>query len=184
MELFKYPYDQRFGVDKTAGLIQFASSGPNQEQTEEFVNMTGDYDSNATDFIVKPPPTRYFSIWRAIITIKDGGSFDADSYGNGIALANGISIFNKIDGIEYPAIPIPIRTNGEWATYCYDITLHSFGTGDSYLSIRWTFTKHGGPIWLSGDLDQSFIVRLSDDFSDLTGHKMLVQGLQGNLDDA
>lgn len=137
---------------------------------------TGSIDMNVNGsvtpvtFKVTAAANELLIVNRAIIFIKDSGSLDADSYGNGLALTNGITgSVIKSDATEIPMFgQHPVKTNGDWAAYCYDIADHSFGIGDSILSARYTFTRDGGPIGLMpGD---SLEVYINDDLTGLTGH--------------
>jgi len=46
-----------------------------------------------------------------------------------------------------------IKTNSQWARYCYDVAHQEYGAAPTaYVSVRWTFAKSGQPIRLVGGL--------------------------------
>lgn len=115
---------------------------------------------------------------RMIVFIKDTGTFDADLYGNGAVLTNGILVkvvyadgsddLDLLDGL-------PIKTNGEWQGLCHDFNHNKIGTGDEVASVRWTFAKSGAPLVLeTGD---SFQVTIQDNLTVLTDHRFQIQGI-------
>jgi len=118
------------------------------------------------------------TVHRLLAYIRDTGSFDAGAYGNGITMANGIEIALvgsdgaiKIDLLD----GIPIKSSGDWARQCFDIDHQSFGQGDDFMTVRWTFTKTGMPLSV-GPLE-SIRVTINDDLTDLVEHKFQFQGL-------
>lgn len=140
------------------------------------VQAIGDFSGASVDFFITPPENIRFDINRILIQIVDMGPVDAGSYGNGITLTNGIS-FLLLDGstvLQDFMVGLPVLTNGDWGRFAFDIIDTSFGTGENYVSARWTFTRGGGPIKLN---NLSFAARLNDDFSGLVAHTFLVQGV-------
>ncbi len=118
---------------------------------------------------------------RVIIHLTDAGSFDADSYGNGITLTNGINVTlrDTDDTLLATLTPSPIKTNGQWAGQCHDFSTHTFGTGNNHASVRWTFNKYtpGGIRLLPG---QHLDIEFEDDYSGLITHMYL---FEGHIDD-
>lgn len=138
----------------------------------------GDYSAAATDFLIAPQePDETIKVARVIVQIADTGTVDAGSYGNGIALTNGIRLL-LLDGANIQTDYMdgfPVLTNGTWARVSYDVAATAFGAGENYVSVRWTFTKGGSAITLRQG--QSLAMRLNDDFSNLNSHTFCVQGL-------
>lgn len=144
-------------------------------------SATGEYHDagdGAEIFYIQPPAGGVYRLARMLPFVEDVGSFDSGSYGNGITLANGISIrvqndsgtiLDLLDGL-------PIQLNTHWARICYDMTISSFGQGNEYLHARWTFAKSGQMIRLVGDNNERLEVVLNDDFSDLVSQYFMVQG--------
>ena len=125
-------------------------------------------------FKIIPVAGEILYINRMIWTLSDTGSIDSGGFGNGVALTNGIKFeFKGLVGtageFTYPqATFLPIKTNGEWVRYCgVDVKVSTFGTGDEYLSARYTFTKDSpnDPPWLSNDRLEELWVTVQDDLS-------------------
>jgi hypothetical protein len=142
--------------------------------------MTGDYSdlgAGQTIFFYQPPSDKKFFAHRMIIWIKDAGNPDADKYGNNITLANGIQVRIQNDSGTVNALTKSnVKTNGEWAVLCYDVKELAFGVGDVMIVVRWSFDRAGIPLSIYGLENERLEVVLNDDFSDLTGHRMMVQG--------
>jgi hypothetical protein len=157
-------------------LYQFLSK--NGEGTG-VINAIEDYSGAADRFFIKPPKGKVYRIERMIVTIRDTGSMDSGGYGNGSALTNGLRLVkeNK-DGEVYDYTGgQTIKTNAQWAGYCYDLSLLQFGLGDEFINIRWTFAKSGAPITLDSATDDQLSLIVNDNLSALTGHTFNMQGV-------
>ncbi len=140
-------------------------------------NAVGNYSSTATPFYIQPAANQTFYLARMLITVRDSGAFDAEEYGNGIALTNGITVTIHHDehGELYDLTDgEPIKSNTDWGTRCYDVDVKTWGTGDEVLLGRWTFEKAGEPLVLNAP--RSLRVNLNDNLSGLVGHYFVVQG--------
>ena len=114
---------------------------------------------------------------RVIVSIGDATITDSSKYGGINALTNGIelSVRHSDDSLIETLTPFPIKTNGDWARICYDtVVLAGLGVGTDYVAIRWTFSKSGHPIVLSGG--QYIEVVAQDDFTGLDNHSFFFQG--------
>lgn len=147
------------------------------------INAVGDYLASLTEFAIAPPAGKVFSIARMIVTVRDTGSFDSGSYGNGLTLVNGISVEKRtgvVNGasslVQSLTDPVKIETNTDWGSYCYDIGVSNFGQGDEVMLVRWTFARAGVALRLDGDANEYLAVRLNDDFTGLVGHVFNMQG--------
>ncbi len=138
---------------------------------------TGNY-ATATSFILQPPPGQVYLLSRFVVKIGDDGPVDAGSYGNGITLTNGITVNMRDDSgvIVDMTDGSPVLTNGEWATFSYDVTNTDFGAGLNYVLCRWTLAKAGASVCLVGDNNERLEVVLHDDFTGLATHTFLAQG--------
>jgi len=136
----------------------------------------GDYSSAAEDFYIQPGANETYEIHRLIVRIADSGAPDAGKYGNNITLTNGISVHLEGGITRDLTDNMPVLSNGDRSKLCYDVNVISWGTGDDYVGVRWTFSKSGAPITLRGSISDKLIVRLNDDFSNLVGHTFMVQG--------
>lgn len=139
-------------------------------------------------FYVKPAAGVIFRVKRLLVTVRDTGSLDADSYGNGITLTNGIrAVVGVGDPASSPTISVdlsgglPILTNADWGRYTLDLIFSNFGQGDEYLSARFEATNNKAAqydgVILAGDDDVFFGVEVHDDLSGLVQHLFFVQGV-------
>jgi len=134
------------------------------------VQMNVDGSTIPVEFLVTPDTQEILLVNRLVVSVRDSGGLDAGLYGNNVILVNGIEIGIKRDGVVIEDLTLghPIKTNADWGLFCYDVTEVSFGAGDNYLGIRWTFTKDGAALRLNkGD---SFFMKISDNLTALTGH--------------
>ena len=139
-------------------------------------NAVGDYSGAVQDFCRVIPDNERMSVYRLVIHIEDTGNFLAGGYGAGAALTNGIHIsytqgplvVDFDDGVE-------TKTNAGWSRMAYDVTDHTFGSGNNYLAVRLSFDKMGSPIILgAGD---RFNVELNDNLTGIVAHYFTIQGL-------
>lgn len=146
-------------------------------------NHNLDYSGANAEWLRLGPnnPGDVLVIHRMIVTYSDVGTMDANKYGNNITVPNGIQLrmsrdpgqsvlYNLTDGFA------PVKTNGDWMIYCFDQNHQPYGVGDEYISMRWTFSKTGKPVWLHYSEGHMLELNLRDDFSGLTSHRFLFQG--------
>jgi len=144
---------------------------------------TGTYAVD-TDFYIEPladETNLIYRLERLIVTVKDTTGMDADKYGNGITLTNGIYVLvEDSEGLLYSLTDPdkPILTNGDWSHYCYDADVKTWGTGNEHLVVRWTFRKHGDSVNLRSWRGEKLVVRLKDTFTGLLDHTFTVEGLE------
>lgn len=140
-------------------------------------NAIGNY-ATATEFKIVPPSNQIYVLERLIVHVLDGGAFDAEKYGNGVTLTNGIGIWKRNgsgDLTDY-CDSVPVVSNADWGRMCYDVTYLDIGTGDKAMNVRWTFSKAGQPVRLDGPNGEYFTAELEDNFSGLTAHYFMIQG--------
>lgn len=136
-------------------------------------DLIGNY-AVATDFYITAPAGKRLYITRININVRDAGSLDSATYGNGIVLTNGVKLIEKIGAVENQ-LGIPIITNSDYSLLAgVDVKPLEFGIGDSYLAVRFTFERLGRPIILTEN--DRLIIRLQDNFTGLTGHRFMAQG--------
>ena len=146
------------------------------------VEALGNYAS-ITDFWIEPPDDEMWVISRMMVQVRSGSAMRAERYIPSAALTNGVKLIHREDSTEYDLTSqSPILTLAEWGSYCFDTRYDSFGAGDVFFSVRWSFNKSGTYLNLDGGNDDRLIVRLNDDFSTLTSHRFIFQGfkLQGS----
>lgn len=137
-------------------------------------NAVGNYVS-ATEFYISPAVNKTLEIHRLLVHLTDTGSLDANTYGNGVVLTNGIQI-SLTNGTGTRFITTnPITNNGDWGSQCYDSQALVFGQGDESLNARWTFTRAGVPLTLTSPSHRLSVI-LNDDFTGLNEHVFTVQG--------
>lgn len=138
-------------------------------------------DFNATPDIwrIAPPAGSIYRLARLIICIEDGQGFRAGHYGSlGAALANGITVrTHDGDNVLVPLDgSLPVKTNAQWGSLCYDVDLKEWGAGNELLLVRWTFRRAGQYLRLDGDANEELQVLFSDDLTGLVTHRYFVQG--------
>ena len=143
------------------------------------INANSDYSSGgsgSTEFFIAPPTGSAYRIHRLIVFVEDVGSFDSGFYGNSVVLGNGMTV--TIESGSTTLVDLtnghPITTNSSWAHFCHDLTVFTFGTGNEFMSVRWTFAKSGTPVRLENP--ERLVVTLNDDLTGLVAHHFLVQG--------
>jgi len=150
------------------------------------VDAIGDYSSSEGIFYITPPAGHKYFISRIIVFIEDIGAFDSGKYGKDLVLGSGVNLTSTVSGNTRSLTPIPVLTNSQWGQYCYDISLHSFGGGqvNGVMVVRWTATKALPPGLDALDANILMLhendvleMHLNDDFSNLVGHRFIVQGV-------
>ena len=129
------------------------------------INMNVNGSVTPQEFKVTAADDELLEIKRLIFFVRDDRGFDAAGFGAGVALANGIEIYKEFDNGDTINLMTQksIKTNCDFAAYCYDVTLWEFGLGDEFLAARYTFTKDGASIILRpGD---SVVCQINDNCS-------------------
>ncbi len=145
------------------------------------LNANGDYSGATQDFYILPPPKRVYYITRLLVFVEDSIGFHTGEYGNiGGPLANGITVEvrNASELLLDLTKGVKIQTNSDWTRHCYDTEVRTWGAGNEYLAVRWTFARAGTTVRLRGNLYERLTVRLNDDLSSLMGHFFVAQGWQ------
>jgi hypothetical protein len=154
--------------------------GLTADGTNENANVNGAV--TAVPFYRGPPTGEIWAIHRMIVEIEDNATFTADNYGGVSTLTNGVElevregttgalILDVLDSEDITSI-------ADWAAHCYDMTEHTFGSGNNFAVARFTFANAGRPIVLDGDRGEVLIARVNDDLSGLVNHKFMIQGHQ------
>ena len=142
------------------------------------IQATGNY-ATPTIFSLQPATGTRLLLARLIIKIGDNGTVDAGSYGNGISLTNGIIVRLQNDSgtISDLTDGDPVFTNGDWATFSYDVQNTEFGAGLNYVNCRWTLQRAGALVELDGNKNERIEVVLEDNFTGLESHTFVAQGI-------
>jgi len=141
-------------------------------------NANGDFSVTPKTFFIQPPATQIFRISRLLINIRDTGSLDTGNYGNNITLTNGIQIklVDDFSTLLDLTDGLPIFTNIDWNKYCFNLDISTFGAGDQYLNLRWSFFRGQTILRLKGANNERLEAQLNDNFTSLVQHFFLVQG--------
>ncbi len=141
------------------------------------INVNGDYSSAAEDFYYQATVTS--NIARLIVIIEDSGSFTAENYGGISTLSNGMRLFLE-DSDSNSEIALDggsaIKSNAHWGGLCYDVDRKSWGAGNDFLLVRFSFDKAGACLCL--DAGEKIILRANDDLSGLILHQFMIQGME------
>lgn len=172
-----------------APVVANASDGPTKTPLFRHLDTNGDgtgtivangnYSGAAEIFYIQPGAGEIYRLQRMIVSLEDTNGFSAQEYGNlGSALTNGITVRVQNDsGTVYELTDgDPVKTNAKWGAFCYDVDLKTWGAGDEFLLVRWTFSRTGQPMRLVGDNNERLEVVLNDDFSGLVDQTFIVQG--------
>ncbi len=164
-----------------------SSTGSQREQIFQYLdsvgdgsgttNLVGDYSGGATVFKIAPGAGEVFRLARMIGFVEDGGSFDSGYYGNAITLTNGIALNHDYGAGTVDMMGgLTVKTSGDWAGLCHDVTHSNFGSGNEFITVRWTFSKTGQYVRLDGDAGDELRMTLHDNFSGLVNHRFMIQG--------
>lgn len=173
-------------------IYQRIDRGPHARQREslyEYLDSVGDgtgwFDAitdcsgASVPLLIAPPAGKNYRLWRMLPFVRDTGSLDADGYGNGGPLVNGIAIEGQSHGIPFSITGRRnLKTNASWARLCHDVRALTFGLGDEVLTARFSFFKAGIDIELVGDRGDYLRVVLNDSFTFLNEQTFQVQGFQ------
>lgn len=138
------------------------------DETGNF-NMNVDGSVTPQEFKITPPDDKTYYVHRMIGIIKDAGSFDSGGFGNGAALTNGCELWfydAPMDTYRLMTNQHTIKQNVDFAAYCYDLTVHPWGSGDQALVWRFTMTRDGAPFKLRRN--DSLVWRINDNLTGLS----------------
>lgn len=162
----------------------FVCVDPERCPDSAFLTMVGqpdridanlDFSTTPADFVLQPDPGVEYLIGCLHVMVQANGRFRAEGYGAGRnPLTAGISVMFRHAGHDHNlTCSHPIRCNGDWAGYCFDTDVKSWGPGDEILVARWSFCDEtaGHPVYLAGDTNDEFRVCLNDDLTGLVKHR-------------
>lgn len=130
---------------------------------------------------ITPPVGMVYVVTAVMVWIKTAGKMKAHQYGNGPALANGITMGIMRDGevITDTTDGVPVKTNIDWMhigrRFEY-IEGPALGVDPSYWLSWWEYIAVGEPAFLDGTLLTEFVMFMNDDFSHLLEHYFIVFG--------
>jgi len=137
-----------------------------------------DYSAAQVSYQLLCPVDELYEVNRVIVGIGDTAINNSGEYGSITALTNGVVIrITDTDGGSIQLLtPFAITTNGDYSRLSYDTLYNSLGNGNDYLTVRWTFAKHGAPIVL--EPGQYIEIELNDNFTGLANQTFLFQGVR------
>jgi hypothetical protein len=168
------------------GLLSVSTTGYGpvpKYLTRHLRNSAGSEDANVNgsvtpvEFFVRPPPEEIWRIARMLVFVEDT-KIIAAQYGNAGLLTNGVKLYIAND--QYTLNDLldggTVNSNAEWAEYCFDAEAKIWGSGNEFLTVRWTFTKAGVPLRLEGSKRERLAVLIQDDLTGLDTQEFIVQG--------
>ena len=134
-------------------------------------------------FYAGPASGKIWRVERMIVSIEDNAVFNAEDYGGISTLSNGILVQRVRSGVGDTVITDlldgrPIKSMVNWASFCYDGTYSDFGAGNNFYEVRWTFSKTGTPLKLSGHRQEKLVATIRDNLSTLVSHTFHIQGIE------
>ncbi len=148
--------------------------------------IVGDGGSTAVPYYAGPATGKYWHIERMLIFIEDVGAPKISEYGSATALGNGLTLDVRRGGAGGSSIldltdGARIKSNGDWAHHCYDISLTQPGSGNGVVPVRWTFGKSGQPLVLDGAKAEKLVLENNDQLNVLISHTAIIQGYETNV---
>lgn len=142
-------------------------------------NFNGNYSVAEEEAILAPAANEIFRVTRMIISLQDTSGMSAVDYGNKTnGLISGLQLRKDDGSIVLADITdgVPIKSNAQWGSLCYDSTVKTWSQGDEVLLVRFTFDKAGQPIILHGANNNRLVATLNDDFSGFVFQRFNAQG--------
>ena len=111
--------------------------------------------------------------------LADGGTWTAATFGSIAALTNGVDFEVERNSVVTDDLldGSPIKANAHFAQFCYDRRYDSLGSGETFLTARWSFNKyspHG--IGLSGDNSDILRFRVNDALTNVSSLRCFAEG--------
>lgn len=151
---------------------------PNSRYFDTVGNGTGTKDAATLDgsstpvtMLIKPAAGEIYKVERIIISTtisannpNSGYAGSASELTNGFTMsvytgaAGGSTVWDITDGI-------PIKANHDWKNLCHDEIQSNYGTTQSELSYRYTFSRDGNPVILDGDNGDELRIIINDDLT-------------------
>lgn len=142
--------------------------------------------ASADKYYAGPAAGKYWHIERMIIYIEDGTAPKINEYGAAGARTNGNLFYvtrGGPDGVKTLDLlgGVVVKTNGDWGSLCYDISLTIPGSGNGVVLGRWTFGKSGAPLVLDGAREDKIVLQTQDAMNDMVSQRFMLQGIETNI---
>lgn len=140
------------------------------------INLIGDFSSSPGTLKITAPAGFALDLTRLIFRVEDIKGTPVEKYGGLDALTEGITIkvHDGAGGIVADLTPEPIRANGDWASYVYDVQQLAWGAGATIVSARWSFLACGAPLTIPSGYELRVVA--NDDLTGLDAHTFGVHG--------
>lgn len=156
--------------------------------TDDGLMADGTNENAAIDGSITPvqffagPLKDKWSIHRMILIIEDNAVITADNYGGLAELTSGITV-KVVEGNAVTGQVIvdlldgsPIKNHVGWAAHTFDMKDQTFGSGNNFVAVRWTFSHGGRPLVLDSFRNEKLVVTINDNLSTLVSHQFQIQG--------
>jgi hypothetical protein len=138
-------------------------------------NMAVDGSVTPVIFHIQPPEGEVWRIDGWIIYVEDGGSFDAQKWGNNITITNGFMPRLKRGNNEaVDLLSFGLKSSGDLASISDEFKHLDFGSGNQFVIAKWDFIKTGQYLRLTSDDRLEIVVR--DDLTNLVSQFSHIQG--------
>jgi len=134
-------------------------------------------------FYAGPAAGKVWDIHRAIFLIEDATTMTASLFGGISALGNGCTLTKTVGGPTGAVVldlldGNPIKKNGDFGGFCYDVNWTAPGQGNDLLLCRWTFAKSGSPLQLVGAKTENLVFGVNDALTGLVDFSCMIQGIE------
>jgi hypothetical protein len=179
MGIGSHPYVKLGIVPPEDMLYQFLDTNGDGSGTDDAGGVDGSV-SGGVLFYIEAPSNYHYIISRLIITLEDAGNFVAGGFGAEAALSEGqhYSVHNP-SGTEVLDLTDGknITANANFSSFMYDVSYLSFGTGNNFLSARWSMFRAGPKgLWLPPGY--RLHNRINDNLSGIVSYQTHVQGFR------
>jgi hypothetical protein len=160
--------------------VTIQDSGPQKQLFFKRFENGGIADMNVNGsvtpvvFSVSPPAGEVWRIASWSLYVQDGGTFDAEKWGNGITMTNGLLPILNIGGTDYDMLEFTIKTSGDLSSVCDGLNHLAFGTGDEIVTAEWDFISKGQYVRLTENDSIKLVVQ--DDLTGLVKQYSLIKG--------
>ena len=160
--------------------VTIQDSGPQKQLFFKRLENGGSADMNVNGsvtpvvFSASPPAGEVWRIASWSLYVQDGGTFDAEKWGNGITMTNGLLPILNIGGTDYDMLEFTIKTSGDLSSVCDGLNHLAFGTGDEIVTAEWDFISKGQYVRLTENDSIKLVVQ--DDLTGLVKQYSLIKG--------
>ena len=160
--------------------VTIQDSGPQKQLFFKRFENGGSADMNVNGsvtpvvFSVSPPAGEVWRIASWSLYVQDGGTFDAEKWGNGITMTNGLVPMVNYGGTSYDLLDFPLINSGDLSSVSDGINHYAFGAGDEIITAEWSFVANGQYLRLTEN--DAIQIVVNDDLTGLTKQYSLIKG--------